>query len=172
MASSSCRSVALFLRRATILRSALTSKPVALASRYLSRMSPLSAFFSSSSRSICSTNWRSCFCAETCSVVMDPPPSDQPRTSEGVADEDATQPGFPRTPRRGATLAVRHRPCKALRSAIQRFWPEVLARGFGQRFWPEHLARGFGQGFWPGPQDWTRELATGLGRKGAREFGQ
>ena len=55
----------LFLRSDTILRSALTSKPTALASRYLSRMSPASAFFSSSSRSICSTSWRSCFCAET-----------------------------------------------------------------------------------------------------------
>ena len=42
----------------------------ALASRNLSRMSPASAFFSSSSRSICSTSWRNCFCAEACSVVI------------------------------------------------------------------------------------------------------
>src|SRR5262245_56137970 len=153
MASSSCRSVTLFLRRATILRSALTSKPVALASRYLSRMSPVSAFFSSSNRSICSTNWRSCFCAETCSVGMEPTPSDGPHLSERVADEDATQPGFPRYPRRRRDASGA--PLRLQGAAIG--YPEVLARGFGQRFWPEVLARGFGQRF--GQRFWPEVLA-------------
>src|SRR5262249_43980549 len=182
MASSSCRSVALFLRMATILRSALTSKPVALASRYLSRMSPVSAFFSSSRRSICSTNWRSCFCAETCSVVMDPP-SDGPVTSAREWPIRRHCTGVPSPPPdESATLAVRHCACKALRLAIQRFWPKVLARGFwpggfGRGFWPGVLVRGFGQeilvsdsGRRFGSSDLGRRVA-GFGRPGWRGAG-
>src|SRR5215813_4722699 len=103
-------------------------------------MSPASAFFSSSNRSICSTNWRSCFCAETCSVVMDPTPQ-RPTSPQRERCRRRRHPtGFPSLPPgEGATLAARHFACKALRSAIQRFWPEVLARG------PEGWARELGQ---------------------------
>src|SRR5215471_20350126 len=124
MASSSCRSVALFLRRARILRSALTSNPVALASRYLSRMSPASAFFSSSSRSICSTNWRSCFCAETCSVVMDLTYPQQ-RNCRRTRRDGVSLP----TPDDRATLAAPHPPFKLLRQAIQSFWSRDFRHG-------------------------------------------
>ena len=107
----------------TILRSALTSKPTALASRNLSRISPASAFFSSSSRSICSTSWRSCFWAETCSVVMDLPPL---RNGIGSTPR-ATWRGQPSLPSPTCrTLAAACRSIKPPHQAIQRYLAEVF----------------------------------------------
>src|SRR5262249_58451397 len=106
--------------------------------RCLARMSPAGPLFPPPSRSICSTNWRSCFCAEPCNFVMDLPPA----TYRAPQRRSCRQ----GTPLAGVSLAIprRRRDASGAPSRLQGAavgYPEVLARGFSQRFWPEDLPR-------------------------------
>src|SRR5436190_12681064 len=91
-------------------------------------MSPASAFFSSSSRSICSTSWRSCFCAETCSDVMDLPPLKDLANDENwrMTHATAAKASLAASAHEPATLAATPRRFKPPRPVIQRY----LDRGF------------------------------------------
>src|SRR5438105_2460691 len=90
-------------------------------------MSPESAFFSSSSRSICSTSWRSCFCAETCSDVMDLPPLKDLANAGNrrMTRTTAAETSLAVSAHEAATLAATTRRFKPPRPIIQRY----LARG-------------------------------------------